>query len=282
MCLIVTKPQGSRIPKGKKFRRWFDSYPDGFGLAFPYQGRIRILKGAMNQAGMFALLDKMRHCLGNPQDVDIIFQFRAAVTGRVSPRFCHPFPVTKNQEELDSLDVLTDCALTHNGVIYDYAVLSRSLGDINDAQEFIKDYLVDMGDSLWNPAVQKLIEEYTVSKFALLSARGITYIGNFIEDNGCLFSNGGYKPEANVGKRYARGYGSEECDDYWTEKSPSVHIHKELHTEGGCQCDFCQGYHPVVYHLTGDKHNKDYQSVVCFDCFVYLEGEPPTGADVAF
>lgn len=241
----------------------------------------------MNHEQMFTLLDKVRHILDSPQDVDIVFQFRAAVTGSITPRFCHPFPIVKDQQDLDSLDVLTDCALTHNGVIFEYATQSwaskgKLTRDINDAQEFIKDYLVNMGDSLWNLAVQKMIEDYTMSKFALLSAKGITYIGDFIEDNGYRYSNEGYKGDSFRKKYIQRSYGFEE--ESWREETyfrgaQRPLIHKG---EGGCRCDFCQDYHPVVYHLNPDRASKDYESIVCHACFLYLEGMPPTRADVAY
>ena len=204
MCLIVAKPKGQELPKGKDLRRWFDSYPDGFGVAFQYRGRVRILKGAMHVKEMFALLDGMRRLLGSvsPVDIDIVMQYREAVTGSVCPKYCHPFPVSPKQEDLDGLDVVTDCALAHNGVIAEYNCLynlrldweASQIADINDAQEFIKEYLVPMGISLANKVVQKLIAHYTRSKFALLTPKEIIYIGDFIEDKGRLFSNMGYLP----------------------------------------------------------------------------------------
>jgi hypothetical protein len=197
MCLVLAKPAGIKLPKGKELRLAFDENDDGFGLSFQYNGKVRTIKGAMTVADMFALLNQARRAVypKSLTDVDMVLQWRKAMTGSVCQRFCHPFPVSAKQADLDSLDVMSKVALAHNGVIWDYHDYGGKwsyipkLGDINDAQEFIKDYLARMGSALFNPAVQALIGEYADSKFALLSSKGINLIGKFEEDKGCWYSN---------------------------------------------------------------------------------------------
>lgn len=234
---------------------------------------------------MFALLARMRTLLQgvNIRDIDIIIQFRRAVTGSITPKYCHPFPITSEQEELDSLDVITNCALAHNGVIFEYASYGgqwdsascpAGKNDINDAQEFIKDYLVGMGESIWNPCVQALIEAHTDSKFALLSSRGIAYIGGFIKEKGCFYSNGDYK----IGKKIPTWAYRNAEEDKWDSAGfqeaqrkafPPSGTPYTSYTGKGTLCDFCQIYSVPVYHI------ESADSVVCGQCYEQLMGEQP-------
>lgn len=264
MCLIVAKPKGKQMPNGKDLERWFKQYPHGFGIAFQHLGRVRLLKGAMTTREMFGLIAKMKRVLkGVPaKDVDVIMQFRFAITGSVCPAFCHPFPITPDQRELNSLDVTTDCALAHNGIIYEYNQTYNCPNtyegweDINDAQEFIKDYLVELGDSLWNPAVQRLIEAATVSKFALLSNKGITYIGDFIEDDGYWYSNGGYLP----------------LKSSPVNKLPFLPEGKL--SEGEVSCDSCFSSTALLYAFLEDGISDG--SLLCYNCFKLFYKREPT------
>ena len=260
MCLIVCKPKGIPLPGRKKLKQWFASYPDGVGIAFQYRDKVRILKGAMTDKEMFALIARMEKllCPKKPKDIDIVIQFRQAVTGSVCPKYCHPFPVTSSQEELDSLDVLADCALAHNGIIHEYSTRRngctlKAANDVNDAQEFIKDYLAGMGGSLWNPFVQRLIQSYTASKFALLTSTGIVYIGEFIADQGILYSNEGY-------------IGAKLIATALYPLTPALHFNYD---EGFGVCQACQTYSKALFTPAWDE------TPLCADCFrQYAQCEP--------
>jgi len=194
------------MPSKKNMKRWFADNPDGVGISFQYHGKVRTIKGAMTIEEMFQLVNKMNSIIKSEgkqiEDIDLLIQFRRAVTGRVCPEFCHPFPVSPHQKELDSLDVISELAFAHNGIIWEYTHTKTWKSgqwygtgeDINDAQEFIKDYIVGMGMAVHNKSVQELIISYTDSKFAILSAKGIDYIGFYYKEKGLLFSNEGYKP----------------------------------------------------------------------------------------
>lgn len=265
MCLIIAKPKGLPMPGRKAMKRWFYKYPDGFGLAFQDKGQVRVLKGAMDIHKMFKVVDIMKGYLRQDdktvEDVDVVIQFRYAITGSPCPEFCHPFPIAKEREALDSLNVLADKALAHNGTIWEYnqTGYTASWEDVNDAQEFIRDYLVDMGDSIWNVGVQALIEQHTYSKFAILSRKGIAYIGKFIESGGYWYSNDGYlkaKPQPIAKQTTALQVSSHKkaWEDGWT----------------GVLCDFCSQEHVLSYQVPDDE------SCVCWDCFISLVGRFPT------
>lgn len=278
MCLIVAKPKGVCLPEYEKMEEWFVTHPDGFGLAFRYGGRVRILKGAMTVEQIFPLLAMMQAYLGKtkPRDVDIIFHFRQATNGQAIPANCHPFPLTKEESAQASLDTLTACAIAHNGMIWsptilvnnclegygDYAegigFLSSGIQNIasnkTDTQEFIEEYMVGLGESLWNPTVQKLIEAYTNSKFALLSKRGITLIGKFIKEDGYWYSNGGYKPAATSIIQLETL-----CGQAIDENS----------------CDGCGAYDSSLYYGPDDTVTK-----VCYSCFQVFYNRRPEAEEL--
>ena len=279
MCLIVVKPKGVSLPKRKKMRQWFATHPDGFGLAFLHNGQVRILKGAMNIKQMSGILNKMDTYLDNVSsvDVDIVFHFRQATHGQKSPANCHPFPLTKEQDALASPDVLTRCAVAHNGILWGYNLWNDNYSvygsynicgdqciidtdpteDKTDTQEFIEDYLVDLGDSLWNPAVQRLVGAYTESKFALLSDEGFVLIGKFTEDKGCWFSNDGYKPLKSAP----------------TNEAASV---VPFVSRGEDCCDGCLTYCSPLYYMPKDENSR-----VCYPCFQHFCGRLPKDEEQA-
>ena len=253
MCLVVGKPAGAYIPGRKKLKHYFNCHPDGFGVSFQYKGAVRTIKGAMTIKEMFKLLNTIR-CLiqpKRPDDIDMLLQWRSAVTGSVSRKFCHPFPVVAEQEQLDSLDTLSELALAHNGVIWDYKFSYPKTGkDINDAQEFIKDFVVGLGQAVFDPSVQKLIEAYTKSKFALLSSEGLCYIGEFIEENGCFYSNMYHK----------LGFGIEGLGEY-----------------AGYLCPLCSTVTPFLFRLSP----YDDSEAVCANCYRQFTGlEPSTSLQI--
>jgi len=313
MCLIVCKPRGLPLPDMLDMYYWFFEYPDGLGVSFQYQNKVRTIKGAMSESQMEDLFGNVHDILKEEgqtfEDVDLMMQFRAAVTGAATPKFCHPFPVSNKQADLDSLDVLSDVALAHNGVISMYnkrfntkvtsadGKVTRwtSLGDKNDAQEYIKEYIVPLGRAIWNPVVQELIEDHTYSKFALLSGRGLSYIGTFFEEEGYFYSNMTYKwgyqstyLQGGAGKiAYNKRTGLEvrsaptspwEGDDDDDDDSRFRELYpgypylpmKDVAT-GGLFCEFCGDYFPEVYLSPSDN----FGTQLCASCYEQMEGTKP-------
>ena len=268
MCLIVGKPKGTPFPSKRKMKLWCHRYPHGVGVAFVESDHVRVIKGAMTWKDLREMLRSVTQVVSpkSTTDIDMVIQFRQAVTGKPCPRFCHPFPVSSKQEDLDALDVSAPAALAHNGTIYEYCnssycSTSEKTKEINDAQEFIKDYVVPLGEQIFNPIVQKLIVKTTYSKFAILTPKGITYLGNFIEEDGYWYSNDGYKrtPITSSVQGYAgqafNGYSGWEAEDA---------------TEVGIVCDNCHEVKSPVYELAGDG------CLLCHGCFVHFMGRKPT------
>jgi hypothetical protein len=284
MCLIVGKPKGINLPKDKALKQYFNYHPDGFGISFQFDGKVRTIKGAMTDKEMFKLISLVRRIISplKVKDVDMVLQWRRAVTGSICRRYCHPFPVSRNQVDLDSLDVMSEVALAHNGVIWEYNQQSNyyygykdgsDRSDINDAQEFIKDYVVDLGDNVFNPAVGRLIESHTYSKFALLNQEGITYIGDFEQDtDGCWYSNFNHKPTP-VTKKITISEGKKSTALALMNRRD---IYDDYDVLGGVRCQFCRCYAPELYIMPDDD------SLLCARCFETFAGYRPNYDDLAF
>ena len=289
MCLIVVKPRGFPMPKDKLLKRWFVSHPDGFGLAFQSNDHVTILKGGLAQRQMFGIIRTMHKHLAaigkKPTDIDLILHFRQATDGSVSPKNCHPFPVTSDKPSLAALTLDCPLALAHNGVIYDYSSYSYSqwsppAGDITDTQLFIEQYLAYFGDSLFNPAVQSLIAHHTSSKFALLTPTGYQLIGTFEQAKGYLFSNSGYKAPVTI---VTSAPSASTSTSSWADNMVKVvkdgityYYSKKHYPELDTQptCDLCDSVEEQLYYMPNDD-----DSQVCFNCYANVMGFKPTPQD---
>ena len=206
MCIIIAKPSGILLPSKEIIRQSWVNNNDGFGLAYdiPNHPRVVISKGAMKLKQAYKLIQ----AVPDIKNANVIMHFRFATEGRVDPGNCHPYPVSARIQDLRATSLETHVAVVHNGIIpsmkpihYIYKdgksmVLPRDRGNekLTDTQDFIRHYLVGIGkQALFNRHVGKLIEAYTNSMLALLSAQKLCLIGNFIEDNGLYFSNTSYK-----------------------------------------------------------------------------------------
>lgn len=270
MCLIVAKPAGVKVPSNKKFRTWLQKYPDGAGMMFDNgNGRVHIIKGVFEVDDFFHLQAKLARQIKplHAQDVNIVYHFRQATEGQISPSNCHPFPITKDKTQLVKTELTTDRAIVHNGIIWDYDTGTQGTCNLTtnktDTQKFIEDCLVDMGELIRNESVKHLIARYTASRFAALDKDGIIYIGKFIEDDGLLYSNGGYKePEVTV-KSYqdyelpSKGMTAyKDLDDWIAEDDYSKYDIE--------RCDVCDEYVPL------DGIKLLHGSYVCNECMQYV------------
>lgn len=188
MCIIIAKPKGVKLPTKKKLERCFKNNPDGAGIAYAEDSKIRVIKGFMTFKEFWQYLQVLGK-IQNLTKTNMILHFRLATHGEVLPQNCHPFPVSNNEEDLLTTDILSDMAIAHNGVI-------RWCGhnkDLSDTQIFIRDIASELKEYLFTNAMSELISQATNSKFAVICSDKIRLIGTFFADNGCYYSNTSYK-----------------------------------------------------------------------------------------
>jgi hypothetical protein len=189
MCIIAIKKSGIELPKKSYLENCFENNKDGAGFAFTAQGMgiVHIMKGYKTFPLFYEALQK------NVTLYDTcIMHFRFATHGKTDAGNTHPFPVTQNKESLRKTDILCTHAMAHNGVMSQYHHVKFS-----DTQKFILDVLSRPAvlNNLHDATIQKLVSAYIDGdKLAILTDENtVTTFGEFVTDEGILYSNGGFK-----------------------------------------------------------------------------------------
>jgi len=186
MCLIIYKPAGITITGKQNYKHVFDMNSDGIGYAVRVnKSLIEYQKGvSLNNAEM------LFNEIGEKQAV---IHFRQATHGIISPKMCHPFPITIHDKKILSLHGFTDAVFFHNGILKDY-------GDekFSDTADYVKTLagFYSVQDLAKTPAIESLKAECNGGKFLLMLPKNITVlIGHFIKDEKTelYYSNESYK-----------------------------------------------------------------------------------------
>ena len=136
MCVIAIKPKNVSMPEELRIREMFNANSDGAGFMYHRNGKVIVRKGFMKVKHFLKALDQE-----SVTDADtVVMHFRIATAGSVSPKNCHPFPVTGELKELRGLRVETDLAMAHNGVL---SFESDKKSDLSDTMTFVRDVLSD-------------------------------------------------------------------------------------------------------------------------------------------
>ena len=209
MCVIAVYNKGLNLNK-TELENCFTVNPDGAGLMYQEKGRVRIIKGFMDFTSFWAVASAL------PIDVDRVFHFRIATSGKISEGICHPFPICNNYKSMKLVDTTIPYAVAHNGVLANYAPKNGLNADRSDTMVFIKEVLdgLDHGGLIENEVVRDLLEEFTTSRFAIMSARNVYLIGSFEQsrDSKAIYSNDSYKRSYSYGYGYGYRYSS-----YWSD-----------------------------------------------------------------
>lgn len=215
MCIIAAKPAGIPMPSAQTIENMWYGNRDGAGFMYAENGMVHIQKGFMKLAEFQnALIELAKtHDLTK---LPLVMHFRITTHGGTKPENCHPFPVT------DSLGVLTKrvskakLGVAHNGII---DITPRK--GISDTMEYIISQLAPLHRAI--PKFYKyddlmlMISNATQSRLAFLTDEGSLHtIGNFIEDNGVLYSNTSYKFGSIRNVNWCSYFG-DDYDDYFED-----------------------------------------------------------------
>lgn len=212
MCIIAAKASGVAMPDRKTIRRMWDMNPDGAGIMYVEKGSVRIEKGFMKYKSFAKKLDQLESRL-DLTNTPVVMHFRITTHGGTRPENCHPFPITDSIGALKKTQSSTDLGVAHNGII---PITPRK--DISDTMEYIASQLAPLKRALprfyENKNAMLLIKNAIGSKMAFLSKEGKIYtVGDFIEDEGILYSN--YTYDASYG--YYRNIGKFSMYGGWDE-----------------------------------------------------------------
>lgn len=191
MCIIAAKPAGVAMPSRDTIRTMWDGNRDGAGLMYLDGGKVTIEKGFMTYKSFAKKLDQLEKRLDLTR-TPVVMHFRITTHGGTKPENCHPFPITDSIGALKKLTSRTDIGVAHNGIIH---IIPRS--GISDTMEYIASQLAPLKRALprfyENKNAMLLVKNAIDSKMAFLTKEGKIYtVGDFVTDNGVLYSNRSY------------------------------------------------------------------------------------------
>lgn len=184
MCVICVSSKGAKQPSEDMLQRMFDANPHSAGYMYARNGQVIIHKGYRCIEELMADLD---HEKFTKNDV-VVYHFRIATQAN-RQTMSQPFPVTKNIDDLEALDVVTDVGLAHNGILQ-----QTSNGDkrLSDTAIYIRDYIA--GKKITDRLVERIAEDTAGNRIVLLDKDGNFYLtGTWTYENGLYYSNENWK-----------------------------------------------------------------------------------------
>lgn len=215
MCIIAIKEPGTAVDYAI-LQECFDSNPDGAGFSFPSaKGGVEIVKGMMSWEDFLEGLSK--YGIAKKQDERVMFHFRIATHGASSPSNTHPFPLTDAPKKLGKTHIRSAIAVAHNGIINNGASMKKGL---SDTALFIQECLYPLGKTIMKPALEPVIALASSSKLAFMTEDEVSTVGDFIEEDGWLFSNDTFRPWPSYSNRET-AWDEWEALPEWKKYNPS-------------------------------------------------------------
>lgn len=207
MCIIVAKPMNVKMPDRETLRECFLSNPDGAGFMYANGKSVRIMKGFMTFDRFIEALE--REIPEAEQDATaVVMHFRIATHGKVQASCCHPFPVTDDKKLMKATIYEGRYGIAHNGVIQHM----KTNDDWSDTMDFIARIVAPVmkmnPNWMFDDVALDLIEDLCGSRLAILNNAGeLSTVGQFIEDEGVLYSNSSYLKMSWRYNSYSRVWG---------------------------------------------------------------------------
>ncbi len=210
MCIAVYKPMGVDFPVKRVLKRCFYKNPDGAGFMVATGSDVEIHKGYMGFRSFWKALREARAKYGD--DKAFVMHFRISTMGGIRQDGCHPFPLSREMDDLRKLESISDIGIAHNGIIelttewgstysqyYTKSYAARKTVDYSDTMKFITEYLsliIKDRDYWKDDDTLDLIEKLCGSRLAILDGSGhCELLGRGWEScDGVWYSNGSYKP----------------------------------------------------------------------------------------
>lgn len=184
MCIIAVYEKGLVLNENE-LKTCFQNNPDGAGLMYQKNGKVRIEKGFMTWEGFWHTAKQL------PVDVDRVFHFRIATSGKISTACCHPFPVCDDYKKMSLANCTVNMGFAHNGVLNDFEPPKGMKSTYSDSMKFGKEVLYPLGKLLNERSVRDFIELYTTSRFAIMTPKKTYMVGIWEQsrESGAFYSN---------------------------------------------------------------------------------------------
>lgn len=194
MCIICAKKSGVEMPSLETMRIMWNNNDDGAGIMWNENNKVCIRKGFMKFEDFKDFVEELSNRI-DIVNTSVVMHFRITTHGGTKPENCHPFPISDNVCNLQKLKFSADIGMAHNGIIN--TVTPRD--GVSDTMEFILSKVSLMRKIsprfYKNDGFKELINlDINGSRIAFLDKDGnIETIGNFIEEDGLLYSTTSYK-----------------------------------------------------------------------------------------
>lgn len=180
MCIIITKPEGVRVPPMAIIARCAKLNPHGFGFAT----KDRIYK-------TLSFEDFKRELKTISVHETAILHFRYATHGSVKIENCHPFR-----------DLESGVSFAHNGILN-----IEPVDDMTDSETAFRTKIVPVIREYGIDSDEFIIANHSIiggSRFAYLDDEGnYKLYGQFVHYKGCWYSNRNFLPPI---ERYSYAY----------------------------------------------------------------------------
>jgi len=211
MCIIAIKPTGMNLQSEEILKECFKSNPDGSGFMYNNGRKVVIKKGFMSYKDFKNAIDSVPDIISKT----VVMHFRITTHGGTSQQNCHPFPLSKHKRDLTKLNATTNLGIAHNGII----PIDVKDSTISDTMEYIKTRLYKHyrwdKEFYFSSKTLCKIEKEINSKMVFLHPDGsFEKVGNFVEDEGYLYSNYSYVAQQTYVYNY--NYQSKEVEQYST------------------------------------------------------------------
>lgn len=173
MCLAIFKPKNQNFPSEKTLKIAWKNNSDGAGIAIKTEQGIKIIKGLMT---LDSLLNELDDSL---KKFDVVIHLRYATSGFISSEMTHPFPVSNDRHDLKSLDLITDTAIIHNGVLF-----SPRFDTVYSDTAIFARYLAIKGINYNH--ISSIIGD---DRLAIMTKNGVELLGQWYEIDGLHYSN---------------------------------------------------------------------------------------------
>lgn len=226
MCIIVAKDKNSELPSMETLETCFNHNNDGAGLMYVDKGQVVIDKGFMSFNELEKHLNILYKKFNNFKNKALVLHFRIGTSGTNTKENTHPYCISGDYKDLHRTRVLCDLGMAHNGIINQYTPVDNK-NNTNDTQEFIMKYLTPMyehyKDFYKNEYILEGLSDITNSRLVFLDTKeDLYYVGDFVEDNGIMYSNTSYKPytfKTYQYGTYGKDYDSEYWNSWWDKKT---------------------------------------------------------------
>ena len=181
MCILVIKKKGVKFPEFSTIKQCCISNPDGFSYAL-YDNKEHKLH-TFKTMNMQTFLDEYCRVMNEHDCIDttMIIHARIATHGSKCTENCHCWTANLGKEK--------SIAFAHNGIL---SIKNRE--NLTDSETFFRDIFVPIFKHYgWFEAARAIKSIIGSSKFAFLDSNGNEkHFGQFIDDNGILYSNTSY------------------------------------------------------------------------------------------